>query len=209
MNNSEPLLPVFSIERHRLTTDGKGVTTLVGGYGCPLACKYCLNPHAWNPDVLKKCTTYTPQALYDKVKVDNLYFLATGGGITFGGGESLLHAEFIRSFREICGLEWNLTVETSLNVPKGNLLKVLDVVNDFIVDIKDLNPDVYETYTGMPIDRMLINLELLAEKKSPGHIHVRVPRISAYNTEDHILSSVEKLKQMGLTDIEVFSYIIR
>ena len=47
-------LPVFAIERHRITTDGVGVTTLVGAYGCPLQCKYCLNPHAWNPNTIQK-----------------------------------------------------------------------------------------------------------------------------------------------------------
>ena len=86
------MLPVFSIARHRLVTDGQGVTTLVGAYGCPLQCRYCINPHAWRPSTLEKCMRLTPEQLYDKVKIDNLYFLSTGGGVTFGGGESLLHA---------------------------------------------------------------------------------------------------------------------
>ena len=34
---------IFGIGRHRLTTDGEGVTTLVAFNGCPLRCKYCLN----------------------------------------------------------------------------------------------------------------------------------------------------------------------
>ena len=100
---SEPIMPVFAIERHRLLTDGIGVTTLVGAYGCPLRCKYCINPHAWNPDTLNRTPLLTPSALSDKVKIDELYFLSTGGGVTFGGGESLLHANFIRAFREVCG----------------------------------------------------------------------------------------------------------
>ena len=33
---------VIGISRHRLGTDGKGVTTLVALHGCPLRCKYCL-----------------------------------------------------------------------------------------------------------------------------------------------------------------------
>ena len=36
--------PIIGINRHRLTTDGEGVTTLVAFHGCPLHCKYCLNP---------------------------------------------------------------------------------------------------------------------------------------------------------------------
>ena len=209
MNKQSPTLPVFSISRHRLTTDGTGVTTLVGAYGCPLACKYCLNPHACNPATLDKCISITSKELYDKVKIDNLYFLATKGGITFGGGESLLHADFIRDFRTICGPDWNLTVETSLNVPEAQLLKILDVIDNYIVDIKDLNPAIYQPYTTISIDRTLHNLTLLAEKVSPKHIRIRVPQIPNYNTPEDIRASVSRLKDMGFTDIEVFPYILR
>ena len=36
--------PIFAISRHRIATDGKGVTTLVAMHGCPLSCRYCINP---------------------------------------------------------------------------------------------------------------------------------------------------------------------
>lgn len=209
MKTADSVLPVFAIERHRLTTDGVGVTTLVGAYGCPLKCRYCLNPHAWNPTTLSKCTQMPPQDLYEKVKIDALYFLATGGGVTFGGGESLLHTDFICDFREICGPEWNLTAETSLNVPTKQLLKVLDALDDFIVDIKDLNPVTYEAYTGMSSDLMLSNLTLLKEQISPDRIHVRVPLIPNFNTQRDLEFSVQKLQKMGFTRIEVFPYAIK
>lgn len=209
MDNKVSLLPVFNISRHRLQTDGKGVTTLVGAYGCPLRCRYCLNPHAWNPKTLEKCIMLTPEALYEKLKIDELYFLATKGGVTFGGGESLLHADFICQFRRVCGPDWTLTVETSLNVAEERFLKVLDSVNDFIVDIKDLEPAVYESYTGSPIDKAASNLRLLAENVSPEHVHIRVPKIPKYNSKKHVLASFEKLKSMGFQSIEIFPYIMR
>ena len=192
-----------------MTTDGTGVSTLFGAYGCPLKCRYCLNPLAWNPETLKKCIPMSPETLYEKVKIDALYFLATGGGITFGGGEALLHADFIRQFRKVCGPDWTLTVETSLNVPSAKLEKVLDVVNDYIVDIKDLEPSVYKAYTGMPIDNTLLNLKLLLEKVSLDHVYIRVPKIPEYNTDAHIQQSVTKLKNMGFKNIEVFPYVVR
>ena len=34
---------IFGVSRHRLTTDGEGVTTLVAGGGCPLRCRWCIN----------------------------------------------------------------------------------------------------------------------------------------------------------------------
>lgn len=204
-----PTLPVFSIERHRLLTDGQGVTTLVGAYGCPLRCRYCLNPHAWAPATLDKCICMTPQQLYDRVKTDQLYFLATGGGVTFGGGEALLHAPFISAFRQICGTAWHLAVETSLHVPPLSLEQILDVVDEFIVDIKDMDESIYESYTGQPQTPLRENLRLLADSVSPERIRIRIPRIPSYNAEENIEKSLDWLKQRGFKHLEVFNYITK
>lgn len=202
-------LPVFAIERHRLVTDGVGVSTLVGAYGCPLQCKYCLNPHAWNPDTLQKCTYLTPQELCDRVKADHLYFLATGGGVTFGGGEALLHAGFIKAFREVCPTEWTLTVETSLNVDARLLETALEPVDAFIVDIKDMNPRIYKSYTGQENGQVLQNLKRLATYEKQKQVRIRVPYIPGYNTEEDVRASVEQLQELGFGDIEVFPYMVR
>ncbi|MBQ7776737.1 MAG: radical SAM protein [Lachnospiraceae bacterium] len=202
-------LPIFAIERYRMTTDGDGVTTLVGAYGCPLQCRYCLNPHAWNPETLKKCTYMSASELYERVKIDDLYFQATGGGVTFGGGEGLLHADFIKEFRKVCGNAWRLTVETSLNVKQELLQKAIEAVDAFIVDIKDLNPSIYENYTGKGNEQVLSNLAFLAKYLQMKQVRIRVPFIPDFNTKEDMQSSVEKLQDMGFRDIEVFSYIVR
>ena len=82
-------VPIIDIRRHRLLRDGSGVRTLVGFYKCPLRCSYCLNPQCHNTP--KVSSFYSPQELLDIVKVDSLYFIATDGEITFGGGEPLLY----------------------------------------------------------------------------------------------------------------------
>ena len=69
--------PIIGIDRHRLTTDGKGVTTLVAFHGCPLHCKYCLNPQCLSPNGVLR--TITPSELYSEVEIDDLYFVAIGG----------------------------------------------------------------------------------------------------------------------------------
>ena len=79
--------PFIAISRHRIQTDGEGVTTLCGFYGCPLRCKYCINPQSFRDDTKK--LLHTPESLYNAVKLDDIYFLATNGGVTFGGGEPL------------------------------------------------------------------------------------------------------------------------
>ena len=44
---------------------------------------------------------YSIDELYEEVKLDNLYFLATEGDLVFGGGEPLLYSTFIKEFIKI------------------------------------------------------------------------------------------------------------
>lgn len=95
---------------------------------------------------------YTPEALYDALAVDDLYFQATNGGVTFGGGEPLMHADFLRAFIRLVNGRWRVRAETSLHVPPENAVLPLD---EYIVDIKDMNPAIYHAYTaGTPRSRV-------------------------------------------------------
>ncbi|MBP5678034.1 MAG: radical SAM protein [Bacteroidales bacterium] len=197
-------VPFIGIDRHRLGIDGVGVTTLAAFHGCPLRCKYCLNHRCLEaPDNLPR---YTPKQLYDKVGVDNLYFIATGGGVCFGGGEPLLRVDFIAEFKELCGKSWNLTAETSLQVSREAVEKAASVVGDFIVDIKESDPDTYKAYTGGNAQRAWDNLEWLIQKKGPEHVVVRVPLIPGFNSEADCDSTAERLMAMGVTRIDRFTY---
>lgn len=200
------LLPrVVGIDRHRLTTDGEGVTTLVAFHGCPLRCRYCLNPHTLdNPGRWRR---YRCRDLYDETRVDELYFLATGGGVTFGGGEPALHPRFIADFRALCGPRWQLTLETSLNVPTENVERLLPVVDRFIVDTKDMNPDIYRRYTGRDNRLVLENLRLLLAHGRSNDILARIPLIPGHNTEDDCRRSRETLESMGITRFDLFTYL--
>ena len=197
---------IFGVSRHRLTTDGDGVTTLVTFNGCPLRCKYCLNKTSWD---LTKGRDYTPEALYEEVKIDQLYFLATHGGITFGGGEPLLQKDFIKEFRALCGPQWSLVAETSLQVPFETVQELNGVLDDYIVDIKDMNPEIYLAYTGKEIDLVLKNLEWILQHNELERIKVRVPHIPEYNSEEDVAKSVECLKSMGVVNVDEFNYVIR
>lgn len=196
--------PLIGISRHRLSTDGEGVTTLVAFHGCPLRCKYCLNPQSLHSEDIWK--HYDCGHLYEEVKQDELYFLATHGGITFGGGEPCLQSDFIDEFRQLCGQEWQLSVETSLNVAQENIEKLVPVVDSYIIDIKDINNAIYQKYTGKDNEKVLHNLQYLIDHGKNEQIIVRTPVIPAYNTENDVDYSIRLLKEMGITQFDRFTY---
>ncbi len=200
--------PLAFCDRLRMATDGTGVTALVGAYGCPLRCKLCINPQTWRPrkDGKPGFRWVTLEELYDKVKQDNLYYLATGGGITFGGGEPLVHARFIEAFRAICPPEWHFTAESCLSIDPDLIPIAARAVDAFFIDIKDTSPAVYKAYTGVDHTLAMQNLAALLALVGPDRITVRVPRIPGYNTEADVDASVRRLHDMGLSRLDLFTY---
>lgn len=199
------LFPLLGVSRLRMATDGVGVTTLVAAWGCPLRCKMCLNPHCF--DAATDVKHITPEELYRRVKIDDLYFQATGGGVTFGGGEPLLHSPFIAEFHELCGNKWHITAESCLNIPEKRLEIAAECVDAFFVDIKDMNPDIYRRYTGCDNALVIRNLETLLQRVGSERITVRVPNIPGYNRPEDVQKSTEALKNMGFVNLDVFTYI--
>ncbi len=204
---SEITAPLIAINRHRLTTDGEGVTTLVAFHGCPLRCEYCLNAQCLQADGV--WCRLTPGELYSEVEIDDLYFVATGGGICFGGGEPLLRSDFIKAFAEIMNPEWKLTIETSLNVPLENVKAIASLVQMWYVDIKDMNPDIYKAYGCKENKQVISNLQWLAANGYADKVIIRLPLIPEYNTDEDRQQSQQQLEKMGFTNFDKFNYIVR
>lgn len=194
---------IIGIERHRLLIDGEGITTLVGFQGCPLRCKYCINKQCWD---VNSTISYTPKQLYEVLKKDNLYFVYTHGGITFGGGEPGLYCDFILDFKKVCNPDWRIYLETSLNFPIKSLKKLLPVIDFLIVDVKDLNETIYKEYAGCSNEQVLANLRYISENGYSDKIQIRLPLIPAYNTDKDREVSEKILREIGFTNFDKFDY---
>ena len=205
--------PIFAISRLRMGTDGSGITTLVTFMGCPLKCKYCLNQKCHEPiyesdgkTLRKGIMMLTPQELYDIVKVDNIYFQSTGGGICFGGGEPTLYKDFIVEFKKICGENWKITLETSLRCSYNTIQDLSPVVDHWIVDIKSMNPFIYEEYTGV-ISGVLQHLSSIQKLVSQEKITVKVPHIPGFNDDEDLDSDIDEIKsRYGFENISKIVY---
>ena len=166
---------ILGISRLRMGTDGHGITALVAFNGCPLSCRYCLNPECHNTS--KKVRRMLPEDVMEELRKDELYYLATEGGVTFGGGEPLLNSQYIKDILELGAKSWNVTVETSLNVPRQHLELLLPYIDEYIVDIKDMNSEIYIKYTSKNNEQVIDNLKWLIKKGMAERIVCRIPLI--------------------------------
>ena len=193
--------PIFAISRLRMGTDGSGITTLVTFMGCPLKCKYCLNQKCHEPvyeadgqTLRKGIMMLTPQELYDLVKTDNIYFQSTGGGICFGGGEPTLYKDFIVEFKKICGDKWKITLETCLRCSYNTIQDLGPVVDHWIVDIKSMNPFIYEEYTGV-MSGVLQHLSSIQKLVPQEKITIKVPHIPGFNDDEDLDNDIDEIKR--------------
>lgn len=194
----------MGVDRLRMGTDGNGITSLVTFYGCPLKCRFCLNPQCHRD--ISNIKLSQPNEVYNMVAIDELYYLATGGGVTFGGGEPLLYSEFIIKILELGAKKWNVTIETSLNVPFEKIKVLLPYINEMIVDVKDVNPQIYKLYTQTSNNVVLENLKLLADSGFAEKMLVRIPLINGYNKQADIQYSKRILEDMGYSTFDFFEY---
>lgn len=203
-NNEKQKAEIMGINRHRMGTDGKGISTLITFYGCPLNCKYCLNPQCKSENI--PCTYIEPNDLVNLLMVDDIYFQSTDGGIVFGGGEPLLNAEYIKEVCDLVPTKWKIRIETSLNVKWDKIELLLPYIDQWIIDIKDSNNEIYKNYTGVDNLKVYDNVLRLNHKTGKEKLLIRIPIIPNYNTEKDIQESVKLYYNLG--NIDVFNYKI-
>ncbi len=198
--------PFIAIARHRIGIDGEGITTLAAFHGCPLQCRYCLNRRCLHPDGIWQ--NLSTAQLLEEVSKDNLYFLATGGGVTFGGGEPCLRSLFIEEFCQMMDHRWRITIETCLNVERHHVERLMPLADQWMVDIKDMNADIYRNYTRKDNKQAIDNLKwLLSQNGLAEKVIVRLPHIPNYNTPDDVNRSRHLLEAMGAKFFDEFEYL--
>ena len=138
--------------------DGEGLRFCVFLAGCPLRCAYCHNPDTWQ----MRGTEFTPEELFRKILRFRPYF-GSRGGVTFSGGEPLLHTPFLLETAKLLK-EANITyiIDTSGTVPLSDAVKeVLSGSEQILLDLKFWDEASYQKYTGSSLTGPLETLSYL------------------------------------------------
>lgn len=195
---------LHSIETMGLV-DGPGIRTIFFLQGCPLRCQYCHNPDSQHfmgentitvDEVVKMASRY----------VD--YYKATGGGVTFSGGEPLMQAAFVaEAAKALKEIGVNTCVDTSGFGISKYYDAVLDQVDYLLVDIKHVNPKDHERMVGRPMDGIMDFIDAL--KRFTGKItirHVMVPGETDNEESMRKLLNIIKPIQKSVEKIEILPY---
>jgi len=132
------------------------------------------------------------EEVISEVVKDTLFYEESGGGVTLSGGEPLMQAEFVRDIAAGCHeLDIHTALDTSGYASKEELLKVADVIDLFLYDIKVVDDAIHLAYTGVSNRSILRNLRLLDEMGK--RIWIRVPLVPGVNDDERGLSDLVSL----------------
>ena len=166
-------------------------------------CGKCLDVCCYG--ALKLCGQfYSPETLQERIKSDIAY-ITEYGGITFSGGEPLLHPDFIKDF---CALfpDVHTAMETSGCGSREALEKIINCIDLFLFDIKIVNCAEHIKYCGLENDIVLSNLEFLYKKEK--EIILRLPIIPGINdTARHFDEVSDLLKKFPrIKNVQIMPY---
>lgn len=143
-------------------------------------CGKCIDA-CWQGARVLQGEDYTEEELMEILVRDEGYYLASGGGITFSGGEPLIYADFIRECSErIHRRGWNTLVETCGEVPLENILKIADCTDVIYCDYKHFSNEEHKRLTGRGNQRILENIKWMDENYR-GRLYLRYPYIPGRN----------------------------
>ena len=198
---------VHSIETMGLV-DGPGIRTVVFLAGCKLRCRFCHNPDTWAEG---QGQLFTPESLLKRLQRFRTYYRASGGGVTFSGGEPLMQPEFLAETLRLCkeaGIHTCLDTAGVSDADEGTLRGILENTSLVLFDVKDYDPARYRELTGQPIDCSERFIGLVQQMGV--HIWVRqVVRPGVNDTESYLEGLKAYAGRMqGVERVELLPYHI-
>jgi len=118
--------------------------------------------------------------IMDIIEKERIFFDQSGGGVTFSGGEPLVHSKMLIRLLDECGKRGiHRAVDTAGNVSTETMLDVARRTDLFLYDLKMMDPDLHKKWTNAGNEKILFNLKILAEAGK--HIIIRIPLIGGVN----------------------------
>jgi glycyl-radical enzyme activating protein len=128
----------------------------------------------------------------EQVMRDEPFYKNSGGGLTLSGGEPLAQFDFAKTLLSMAkGRGLHTAIETSGFAPAGKPGELVDLVDLWLFDVKETDPDLHRTYVGVDRARIVDNLFDLDSRQA--RILLRCPIVPGLNDRDDHLASIADL----------------
>lgn len=132
--------------------------------------------------------TMTVDEVVAEVLKDKDFFQQSKGGVTFSGGEPLMQPSFlIALLKEMKKLNIHTTIDTCGLASKEIIEEVSQLADLFLYDLKHMDSEKHEKYTGVPNNIILENLKLLRDLNK--EVYIRIPIIPTINDSTEALEA--------------------
>ena len=161
---------------------------------CPNSLEKC--------DFCEKCTIFCPQnareicgkeytaeELLKVILKDKAFYDASGGGVTFSGGECMLQVDFLEEILRLCkenGI--HTAVDTAGHVSFEAFERVLPYTDLFLYDVKCMDNEKHKKFIGVSNERILENLKRLLERGAC--VLIRIPVIPSVNDSEAEMEAI-------------------
>ena len=207
---------IFDIQRYSIH-DGRGIRTIVFLKGCVLRCRWCCNPESQSYEIETMRTEDGVKTMGRDVSVgeimeiverDRNYYRRSGGGLTLSGGESLCQPDFaLALLRESKFRGISTAIESMGCAEWSTIEKILPYIDQYLLDIKHMNPSKHKEFTGRSNELMLENAKKIA-KSGLTELTIRVPVVPTFNCSvDEIVAIAEYTRQLpGVKALHLLPY---
>lgn len=223
---------IFNIQRYSLN-DGQGIRTVVFFKGCPHRCPWCANPESLSPRIEtvrreSKCLRcvrcrqdadecpsgawehigrdVTLEQLERDVLKDEIFFRASGGGVTLSGGEVLMQAEFATRFlQRLRQLGIRTAIETAGDTAFSRLLPLAQACDEVLFDLKIMDAERAREVLNINQPRVLDNFQRLL--KEGIRVTPRLPLIPGFTlTDENVAQILAFLAPLPIAEVHLLPF---
>lgn len=157
---------------------------------------------------LKQCVRFmTVDELMD-VLLRDFPNWGSDGGVTFTGGEPLMHHEFLLEVLKRCHeKQMHTAIETSAFASQDVFLEIMRHIDFAFIDVKNMDDQQHIWGTGVSNAQILSNISALANSNWGGRLVLRQPTIHGYNDSDeNALRLIDFMNENGLYEINLLKF---
>ena len=165
---------------------------------------YCVKNCPFNAvEVIGK--NMSVEEVMEIVLKDIAFYDKSEGGLTISGGEPMSQFNFISELlKEAKENKIHTCLDTSGYAKPGKFEEILPLVDLFLFDYKETDPNRHHEFTGVNQQLILKNLDLLYQHKK--EVLLRCPIIPGYNDSETHFQGIAHLSQKYNMNVEIMPF---